>query len=63
MTDEEKLALKSISVKFLNCYYYFCTVWAYLSPHKKEKILTIIAEGKGVIPYEIIVNMESFLLE
>ena len=63
MTDEEKLAVKNIAVKFLNFHYYFCTVWAYLPPHKKEKILTIITEGKGVIPYEIIVDMESFLIK
>ena len=63
MTDEEKLAVKNIAVKFLNSHYYFCTVWAYLPPHKKEKILTIIAEGKGVIPYEIIDDMESFFIK
>ena len=35
-------------------------MWAYISPHKQEKQLTIIGEGEGVIPYEIIVDMESF---
>ena len=28
----------------------------------KEKIKNFIAEGKGVIPYELIVSMESFFL-
>ena len=30
---------------------------------KKEKILEIISAGKGVIPYEIIVDMESFFIK
>ena len=30
---------------------------------KKDKILEIILEGKGIIPYEIIVDMESFLIK
>ena len=30
---------------------------------QKNKILEIIAEGKGVIPYEIIVDMESFFIK
>ena len=27
---------------------------------KKEKILEITSAGKGIIPYELIVNMEAF---
>ena len=30
---------------------------------KKEKILEIISEGKGIIPYEIILDMESFFIK
>ena len=30
---------------------------------EKSKILEIIAQGKGVIPYEIVVDMESFLIK
>ena len=30
---------------------------------KRDKILEIISEGKGIIPYEIIVDMESFLVK
>ena len=63
MTDAEKKAVKNIAVKFLNSHYYFSNVWAYLPRYKKEKILTIIAESKGVIPYEIIVDMESFFIK
>ena len=49
--------------KFLNEHYYFCAVWPYLSLKKKDKILEIISEGKGIIPYEIIVDMESFFIK
>ena len=33
-----------------------------MSIQKKDKILEIISEGKGIMPYEIIVNMESFFI-
>ena len=39
------------------------TVWLLLPIHKKNKILEIISEGKGVIPYEVIVDMESFFIK
>ena len=62
LTEQEKNAVKSLAEKFLNEHYYFSTVWAYLLSGKKNRILEIISQGKGVISYEIIVNMESFLL-
>ena len=34
-----------------------------MSFKKKEKILEIISEGKGIIPYEIIVDMEAFFIK
>ena len=52
-----------LTEKFLNEHFYFPTVWPYLSFKKKEKILEIISEGKGIIPYEIIVDMESFFIK
>ena len=33
-----------------------------MSIQKKDKSLEIISEGKGIIPYEIIVDMESFFI-
>ena len=63
LTPEEKTAVKNLAEKFLNERYYFSTVWAYLSVNKKNKILEIIAEGKGVTPYEIIVDMDSFFIK
>ena len=63
LTPEEKTAVKNLAEKFLNERYYFSTVWAYLSVNKKNKILEIIAEGKGVTPYGIIVDMDSFFIK
>ena len=62
LTPEDKTAVKTFAEKFLNEHYYFSTVWSYLPINKKNKILEIIAEGKGAIPYETIVDMESFSL-
>ena len=61
LTAEEKNAVKKLTEKFLNEHYYFCTVWPYLSSKKKDKMLGIISEGKGIIPYEIIVDMKLSL--
>ena len=63
LTAEEKNAVKKLTEKFLKEDYYFSTVWPYLSLKKKDKILEIISEGKGIIPYEIIVDMELFFIK
>ena len=47
----------------MNEHYYSSTIWPYLSFKKNEKILDIIAEGKGVTPYELIVDMHSFFIK
>ena len=62
MSVEKKLAVKEITTTFLNQHYYFSTVWPYLNSQKKEKILEIVSEGKGVIPYEMIIDMYSFFI-
>ena len=62
-SDEEIVAVKKVTEKFLNEHYYFSTIWSYLSFKTKEKNLDIIAEGKGVIPYDLIVNMQSFFIK
>ena len=62
LTNTEKNAVKKLTEKFLNQHYYFCTIWSYLSIQKKDKILEIISTGKGIIPYELIVNMKSFFI-
>ena len=48
---------------FLKLLSYFSTIWSFIPASKKEKILKVTCEGKGVIPYEIITGMESFFLQ
>ena len=48
---------------FLKTHQYFSTIWPFLPPCKKEKILKITCEGKGAIPYEIVTGMDSFFLQ
>ena len=62
LSDEEKTAVKNLVEQFFNQHYYFNTVWPFLNTNQKEKILEIVSEGKGVIPYELIISMESFFL-
>ena len=63
LTAKEKKAVKKLAKKFLNKHFYFLTVWPYFSLKKKEKILEIISEGKGIIPYETIVDVELFFIK
>ena len=48
--------------QFFNQHSYFSEVWKYLDDSQKNKILVTIAEGKGIIPYEKIVNMNSMFV-
>ena len=34
-----------------------------MGPNKKEKVLDIVSGGKGIIPYEMIVDMDSLDIE
>ena len=54
--------MKELTTNFLNQHYYFSTVWPYLNSRKKEKILEIVSEGKGVIPYKMIIDMQSLFI-
>ena len=63
LTIDEKTAVKKLTEKFLNQHFYFSAVWSYLTLNKKNKTLEIISEGKGIIPYEIIINMQSFFIK
>ena len=40
----------------------FQRFWEFLGPQQKEKILDIVADGKGIIPYEKIVEMNLLCL-
>ena len=62
LSAEENLVVKELITNVLNQHYYFSTVWPYLNSQKKEKILEIVSEGKGIIPYEMIIDMQSFFI-
>ena len=63
LTDQEKTLVKKITEKFLNSRDYFSEIWSYLSRLQREKSLDIVASGKGVIPYEKIVSLNSLDLK
>ena len=62
LTPEEKRAAEKVTKQFFNQHYYFSTVWPYLTLKLQEKVLDIVTSGKGIIPYELIVDMQSLLL-
>ena len=45
--------------EFLTQHEHFSQVWKFLGPSQKEKFLDIVSGGKGIIPYEMIVDMDS----
>ena len=60
LSDEEKISVKKLTEQFFNQHHCFCKVWAYLNSTKNETFLKIVSEAKGFIPYELIINMDSF---
>ena len=62
LTPEEKRAAEKVTKQFFNQHYYFSTVWPYLVLKLQEKFLDIVTSGKGIIPYKLIVDMQSLLL-
>ena len=60
ISDQEKYSTKQLTEKFLNQHCYSSTIWPYLN--SKKKALEIISEGKGIIPYELIITMKSFFI-
>ena len=63
MKEKEIEKARAQMKSFLNTHPYFSNVWPFLPLNKKEKILKITCEGKGVIPYEIVTGMDSFFLK
>ena len=55
LSENEKNSVKHLTKQFFNQHSYFSEVWKYLGD-------PIIAEGKGIIPYEKIVDMNSIFL-
>ena len=62
ISDEKRAAIRKLTEQFFNQHYYFSRVWPYLNPKKKQNVLEIVSEGKGVIPYELIIDTDSFFL-
>ena len=52
LSVDEKLAVKKVVEQFIRQHDHLSEVWKYLGPQQKEKKLDIIADGKGIIPYE-----------
>ena len=57
-----KNSRERVNNKFLNSALLFFYCLALFEFSKKEKILEIVSEGKGVIPYEMIIDMQSFFI-
>ena len=58
-TPEEKNAAKKLTKEFLTQHEHYSQVLKFLGPSQKEKILDIVSGGKGIILYEMIVDMDS----
>ena len=59
-TDKnEKDKIKDVIKSFLEEHVRFCKTWGCLSTKDKESIFNMIAEGKGVMPYEKITDIHS----
>ena len=62
LSVDEKLTVKKVTEQFLRQHDYFSDAWKFLGPQQKERILDIVADGKGIIPYEKIVEVNSLNL-
>ena len=58
----KKNSVKHLTKQFLNQHSHFSVVWKYLGDSQKNKVLQIIAEGKGIAPNEKIVDLNSMFL-
>ena len=59
--DKEKQNIKTAAEEFIKKHIYFGQVWPTLEKKDREKILEMIAEGKGVMPNEKISTINSLL--
>ena len=64
LSEDEENSVKQLAKQFFNqhLYLYFSEVWKYLRDSQKNKTLEIIAEDKGILPYEKKVGMNSMFL-
>ena len=55
---EKKSIAESVEL-FIKGHYYFSNIWTTLNQKDKKRILDIISKGKGALPYEKIVDLNS----
>ena len=63
LDDIEKMRVKKLTLQFLNQHSYFLGTSKILSDLQKRQVLNIIVSGKGVIPYEKIISIDSLSLK
>ena len=55
--------MKKVTEQFLRQHDYFSEVWKFLGPQQQQKkILDIVADDEGIIPYKTIVDVNSLCL-
>ena len=59
LDEVEKAQVETLTLQFLNQHSYFSRTWIMLNKSQKRKLLVIIVSGKGVIPYEKIISIDS----
>ena len=62
LNQYEKEQVEKLTVQFFNQHLHFSTIWPYLQPKTQKEILEIVSGGKGIIPYELIVQTNSLSL-
>ena len=62
LTEDGKNSFKHLTMQCFNQHHYFSEIWKYLGDAQKIKILDITSEGKGIIPNEKIVDINSMFL-
>ena len=63
LNDVEKMHVKKLTLQFLNQRDYFSQTRPLLDFSQKRKVLDSIVRGKGVIPYEKIVSIDSLRIK
>ena len=58
----EKVNIENTVANYLKKHSYFSKIWSVLNQETKNKIVQIISKGKGAIPYEKIVDINSLNL-
>ena len=63
LTDDEICSGKKLIIQFITTHPYFSKVWPFLADHQKKCVLDIVSGGKGIIPYEMIIDADSLSIK